>query len=565
MNFTTLGLRAELVKAVKELGFDSPMPIQKKAIPALLSDNRDFVGLAQTGTGKTGAFGLPLIQSIDPSITKPQGVVICPTRELCMQITEDMVKFSKYMKKIGVVAVYGGAGIVNQIKSIKAGAHIIVATPGRLLDLIKRKAVKLSQVSHVILDEADEMLNMGFQEDIDAILGKMPEEKKVWLFSATMPSGVAAIARNYLTKPLEVTVGGKNSSPKNIAHRCCVVLEKDRYKALKRIIDFTPDMFGLVFCRTRKATRTVAESLIRDGYLAEALHGELSQDQRNYVMRKFRNGSIQILVATDVAARGLDVNDITHVINYNLPDETEAYTHRSGRTARAGKSGVSLVLINKKEMYKIRRLEKKRNIRFQFDKIPNGRDICEKQLFGLVDKIVNIDVNQKEIQEYLPAVYNALDKFDKEELINRFISTEFNRFLDYYRKTKDINAKIGGKKSAGSVKTKEVPYRKARGKIREKANGKYKAKKNQRFFINFGRMDKINEGTIVRFICDKSGIRSNMVGAIDLKREFSFFEVSKSAAGIVNDSLNNTKLDGRLVQIRKVLKNKKKQKGEHRI
>jgi ATP-dependent RNA helicase DeaD len=556
MSFKTLGLREELVEAVAGLGFDAPMPIQEKAIPALLANERDFVGLAQTGTGKTCAFGLPLIQSMDPAIPGPQGIVICPTRELCMQITGDMVKFSKHMRKVGVVAVYGGASIVHQIKRIQAGARIIVATPGRLLDLINRRVVKLSRVSHVILDEADEMLNMGFQEDIDTILRKMPEEKRIWLFSATMPSGVAAIARNYLTDPLEVTVGGKNSSPKNIAHTCYLTLEKNRYQALKRIIDFTPDMFGLVFCRTRNETRTVAEALIRDGYQAEALHGELSQGQRDYVMRKFRNGSVQILVATDIAARGLDVDDITHVINYNLPDETEAYTHRSGRTARAGKSGVSVVLISKKEMYKIRRLEKKNKIRFQFSKIPNGKDICKKQLLGLVDKIVNSDVNQKEIEEYLPEVYDALDEFDKEELISRFISAEFSRFLEYYRKAGDINVEIGNKKSAAPVKTKRGP--------KGKTNGKFRATKTQRFFINFGRLDKINAGTIVRFICDKSGIRSNMIGTIDLNREFSFFEVNKSAAGIVNDSLSNARLDGRQVQIRKVFKNKKKHNGEHR-
>jgi len=552
MNFRLLGLKEELVEAVEGLGFDTPMPIQEKAIPALLSDGRDFVGLAQTGTGKTGAFGLPLIQHIDLAIAGPQGIIICPTRELCMQITDDMVKFSKNIQKLGVTAVYGGASIVNQIRRIKTGVHIIVATPGRLLDLINRRVIPLSHVSHLILDEADEMLNMGFKEDIDAILKKMPKEKRTWLFSATMPSGVAAIARNYLVNALEVTVGGKNGGPKNIAHTCYVILEKDRYQALKRIIDFTPDMFGLVFCRTRHETRKVAEALIQDGYQAEALHGELSQNQRDYVMRKFRNGSIRLLVATDVAARGLDVNDITHVLNYNLPDETEAYTHRSGRTARAGKSGESVVFINKKEVYKIRRLEKKRKIRFRFGEIPKGTDICKKQLFGLVDKIVSSDVNIEAIEAYLPEVYKALDEFDKEELINRFISAEFNRFLKYYRKTGDINVKIGNLKATAPVKIK----RGSRGR----ANGKFRLKKTQRFFINFGRLDKINAGAIVRFICKNSGIRSDMIGAINLNREYSFFEVNQSAAGIVNESLNNVRLDGRQVRVRKVFRDKKKRK-----
>ena len=425
MNFKKLGLISELTNAVEGLGFDAPTPIQESAIPALLANDRDFVGLAQTGTGKTGAFGLPLIQLVDPAIRRPQGIIICPTRELCMQIAADMVRFSTNIRKMGVVAVYGGASIFNQIKRIKSGAQIIVATPGRLLDLINRRVVKPACISHVILDEADEMLNMGFQEDIDAILNHMPGEKRIWLFSATMPPGVAAIARNYLTAPLEVTVGGKNQSPKNIAHTCYVILEKHRYPALKRIIDFSPGMFGLIFCRTRNETRTVAEALVGDGYQAEALHGDLSQDQRDYVMRKFRSGAVQLLVATDVAARGLDVDDITHVINYNLPDETETYTHRSGRTARAGKSGASVVLVNKKEMYKIRRVERLNKIRFYFGKIPDGRDICQKQLLGLVEKIATTRVNRQEMDAYLPAVYEALEKFDKKELIDRFISAEF--------------------------------------------------------------------------------------------------------------------------------------------
>ncbi|MBI9082400.1 MAG: DEAD/DEAH box helicase [Desulfobacterales bacterium] len=557
MSFKLLGLKEELVTAVTELGFAAPMPIQKKAIPALLANDRDFVGLAQTGTGKTCAFGLPLIQLMAPAIRQPQGIIICPTRELCMQITADMVKFSKNIQKMAVVAVYGGASIVHQINRIKAGAQIVVATPGRLLDLINRRVVKPSCISHVVLDEADEMLNMGFQEDIDAILGHMPKEKRIWLFSATMPSGVAAIARKYLTKPLEVTVGGKNQSPKNITHTGYVILEKHRYPALRRIIDFTPDMFGLVFCRTRNETRTVAESLVGDGYQAEALHGDLSQDQRDYVMRKFRSGSVQILVATDVAARGLDVDDITHVINYNLPDETETYTHRSGRTARAGKSGTSVVLVNKKEMYKVRRVEQMNNIRFNFGKIPDGKDICQKQLLGLVEKIANTDVNRKEIEAYLPAVYDALEKFDKEELINRFISAEFNRFLEYYQKTGDINIEIGDKKPAVSVRAKNSPVGRAKGspvgKTSGKPNGKFKAIKTQRFLINFGRLDKINEGTIVRFICEKSGIRSNMIGAINLNQDSSFFEVNNSAAAIVNDSMKNARLDGRQVRVRKVV------------
>jgi ATP-dependent RNA helicase DeaD len=568
MSFRKLGLSEELIKATEELGFREPMPIQEKAIPELLSGERDFVGLAQTGTGKTGAFGLPLLQQINSSLARPQGIIICPTRELCIQITDDLKGFAGYMKDIRIAAVYGGASISTQIRQLKNGPQIIVATPGRLLDMIDRKAVNLSLISCAVLDEADEMLNMGFQEDIDSILATMPENRKIWLFSATMPSGVAAIARNYLSNPVEVTVGGKNCSPKNIAHKCYMILEKNRYQALKRLIDFAPDMYALVFCRTRKDTQTVAETLMQDGYQAEALHGDLSQTQRDYVMRKFRQGSVRILVATDVAARGLDVEDISHVIHYNLPDEPEVYTHRSGRTARAGKSGVSMALINTKEIHSVRILEKRVNIKFDFEKIPDGKMICEKKLLGLVEKIVNTDVNHKEIEGYLPAVCDALEGFDKEELIRRFVSSEFNRFLSYYHHADDINVKTGNKTRTESRHT----GRKERDRGKNNKNGtdsrpagrrkeNIKPGNTSRFFINVGRLDKINEGAIVRLICNKSGIRSGMIGEINLNREFSFFEVDKSAAGKVRNSLNNVKLDGRPVQIQEVFNKKKYRKG----
>ena len=567
MNFEMLGLRAELVAAVAGLGFDAPMPIQEQAIPVLLANETDFVGRAQTGTGKTGAFGLPLIQLVDTASAKTQGLVLCPTRELCLQITKDMDKFSSHIKKLKVAAVYGGASITNQIKQIKSGAQIIVATPGRLLDLINRKVVRLAGISHVVLDEADEMLKMGFQEDIDAILHQTPSDKRTWLFSATMPVGVATIARKYLTAPLEVTVGGKNSSPANIGHLCYVIHEKNRYQALKRIIDFIPDIFGLVFCRTRKETATLAEALLAEGYHAEALHGDLSQFQRDSVMRKFRSGAIRILVATDVAARGIDVDDISHVIHYTLPDETETYTHRSGRTARAGKSGTSMAIINKKEQYKIRRLEKQRKIRFQFAKIPTGNDICRKKLLGFVDKIKTAEVAQEKLEAYLPEVHDALDSLGKEELINRLMALEFNRFLANYRQSEDINVKIGGKESNPAPRAVKQSPKKADLKVKvpraakqgpKKVDPKFKAQKTQRFWLNFGRLDKITEGTIVRLICDNSGIRSSMIGAIDLNREFSFFEISSRAAAAVNGGLKNARLDGRPVTIRKVLKNKRK-------
>ncbi len=549
MNFETLGLRTELLRAMTSLGFQTPMPIQAQAIPILLSGKKDFVGLAQTGTGKTAAFGLPLIQHIDQTLARPQAVIMCPTRELCLQITNDLKQFARHLKKVHIAAVYGGASIAMQIAQLKKGAQIIVATPGRLLDLINRKAVKLAQVACAVLDEADEMLNMGFQEDIDQILSNIRGHRHIWLFSATMPKGVAKIARQYLSDPEYVTVGERNSSPKNIQHRCYVIHEKNRYLGLKRLIDFAPEMFGLVFCRTRQETRDVAEALLQDGYQAEALHGDLSQSQRDYVMRKFRQKSIHILVATDVAARGLDVDNITHVIHYNLPGEAEIYTHRSGRTARAGKAGCSIALINKKEIRRVRELEYKRNLRFEFCKIPNGRSICEKQLASLMDRIVQTDVNHTEINEYLPAVYAKLADIDKEELIKRFVSAEFNRFLTDYHHAEDINVKNDPKRKA--------PF-KSEKKIRPRR------KKTQRFSINVGRRDNINPGAIVRMICDNSGIRSNLIGAIDLNRKSSFFEVAQSAAAQVRNSVKNATLDGRHVQVREVFADKRYQRSASR-
>ncbi len=571
MDFQELGLNADLVRAVEDLGFATPMPIQTKAIPVLLNGRQDFVGLAQTGTGKTGAFGLPLLQKIDRSIAKPQAVILCPTRELCMQITQDLKKFSRHMQGVHTVAVYGGASIVDQMRQIKRGAHVIAATPGRLIDLLQRKAVDMAHVSVAILDEADEMLNMGFQEDIDRILASLPSDRRIWLFSATMPSGVAAIAAKYLTDPVKITVGGKHRSPKNIEHTCYTIREKDRYAALKRILDFSPGIFGLVFCRTRKQTQEVAASLVQDGYDADALHGDLSQAQRDYVMQKFRRASIRILVATDVAARGLDVDDITHVIHYNLPDEVEVYTHRSGRTARAGKHGASLALINVKEKYRAQAIEKRCNIRFDFGKLPDGPEICKKQLLNQIGKIVATKVNDADIADYLPAIYEALSGMDKEELIKRFVSSEFNHFIEYYRHASDINVKSSKKSDAGAG----ARYPKTHVKFRKKAaagttatkpktytKSPLKGRKTQRFFINVGRLDKINAGAIVRLICDHSGIQSNMIGQIDLKREFSFFEVEQQAAGRVRQSVKNAKLDGRTVLVQEIIKNKP---GSHAV
>jgi ATP-dependent RNA helicase DeaD len=540
MDFKTMGIRAELLRALEALAFEKPMPIQVAALPELLTGCRDFIGLAQTGTGKTAAFGLPLLQRVDTARAYPQGVVLCPTRELCMQITDDLKRYARYLPGIRVAAVYGGASIAQQVRQLRGGPQIVVATPGRLIDLMQRRAADLSHIAYCVLDEADEMLNMGFQEDIDRILQQMPAERQTWLFSATMPPGVAAIARNYLDNPYKVSLGGRNHSAPNITHACYVMNERHRYQGLKRIIDFTPGIFGLVFCRTRKDTQTVADALMQEGYQAEALHGDLSQAQRDQVMRKFRGQSIRILVATDVAARGLDVDAISHIIHYNLPDDPDTYTHRSGRTARAGRSGVSIALATPREVARLRTMERANAMRFEFRKFPDSRAVCAKQLEGFADSIIATPVDREAFADFLPSVNKALAAFDREELILRFMAVGFNRFLAEGREAGDINAAVrppvDGTAGYGTA-----------GYGRKSRGGADDAK---RFFINVGHLDKINEGAIVRLVCDHSGIRSHQIGRIELKREFSFFEVARSAADKVRHRLKDIQLDGRRVQVR---------------
>ncbi|MEN7972894.1 MAG: DEAD/DEAH box helicase [Verrucomicrobiota bacterium] len=540
MKFTDLALSPETLKSIQALGFETPTPIQEKAIPILLEGERDFVGLASTGTGKTAAFGLPLLERVDPNNDMPQGIILAPTRELCLQIADDLKKFSRGTQ-LRVTAVYGGSNISTQIRDLKRGTQIIVATPGRLLDLIERRVAKLDQISVVVLDEADEMLNMGFKDELDAILSKAPESRVTWLFSATMAKGVARIAQNYQHDPLEVSVGGKNESAANIEHLCFMVHEKDRYPAVKRILDFLPEIYGLIFCRTRAETQSVAEKLIQDGYTADALHGDLSQSQRDAVMRKFRQKNITILVATDVAARGIDVNDITHVIHYKLSDEVAAYTHRSGRTARAGKSGVSIALINMHERRRIVELERRNNIKIKLEKVPDARAICENQLIALINRVVECEVKEEEIKDYLPLAYEALCHLDKKEIIKRFVATEFNHFLDYYRDAKDINVKPRPQRErqAGQQRSDN-----------SKRNRRMQAYDTKRFSINVGRVHKINAGAIVRLICEKSGVKSNQIGAIDLGRDTSFFEVSKDVTNEVRQGMQNLRLDGRKVSVR---------------
>ncbi|MBU0698678.1 MAG: DEAD/DEAH box helicase [Proteobacteria bacterium] len=539
MSFKNLDLNDAVLKAVHDLGFVEPTPIQTEAIPEIMFGDRDLVGLAQTGTGKTAAFGLPMIQLIDFDSTHTQGVIICPTRELCLQIAKDITSFCKYIKAAKIAAIYGGAGIENQISRIKKGVQIIVATPGRLLDLMRRSVINLSSVNYVVLDEADEMLNMGFKEDIDAILDQTPTEKRIWLFAATMPHEVATIAKKYMHRPVEITIGKKNAGAENIKHIYFIVREKDRYPALKRIIDFHPDIYGLVFCRTRIETQEIAEKLIKDGYNAEALHGDLSQQVREQVMGRYRTKSIQVLVATDVAARGIDVQDITHVINYKLPDEPDNYTHRSGRTGRAGKSGMSVAIINAKENYKLQQIERKSGIKFTYVKVPEGQAVCENQLYAMINKLVEVEVNHAEIGKFLPPVYSTLAGLTKEALIQKFVSLEFNRFLDYYKNTVDINV-TRAKKDKDDVKT---------SRKKETVKSRTLPGKTRRFFMDAGRMDNIVKGTVIRNVCEKSGISADKIGKIEILREFSFFEVASGSDEKVLKAMKGAKIDGREVRI----------------
>jgi ATP-dependent RNA helicase DeaD len=543
--FITLGIRHDIVNAITELGFENPTPIQEQSIPVLLTGSNDFVGLAQTGTGKTAAFGLPLLELLDFEENYPQALILCPTRELCLQITNDLKNYSKNMKPhVNVVAVYGGANISDQLRQIKRGVQIVVATPGRMLDIINRKAIDFSQVGFVVLDEADEMLNMGFQEDIDSILSTTPEDKKTWLFSATMPGEVRRIAKKYMTDPFELTMGTKNTGNVNIDHEYYIVRARDKYAAFKRIVDFNPEIFGIVFCRTKIETQEIAESLIKDGYNADSLHGDLSQQQRDKVMKRYRERNLQLLIATDVAARGIDVNDVTHVINYSLPDEIENYTHRSGRTARAGKTGVSIAIINSKELGKIRQIE--RTIGKQFTKvdIPNGFDVCEKQLFALVHKVHNVEVNQEQIEQYIPRIMDEFKDLDKEEIIKRFASLEFNRFLEYYSNAPDLNAPAFEDRDGGRERGERSERGSERGASRGSSRGEY-----TRYFVNLGSVDDFTRGDMLGFICNNAKISGKAIGKIDLKGVFTFFEVENSVSDQVMKNFKDVDYQGRAVRI----------------
>ncbi|MFD1553492.1 ATP-dependent helicase [Putridiphycobacter roseus] len=557
MTFKELGLNEDILSSITEMGYESPTPIQEQAIPYLLENDSDLVGLASTGTGKTAAFGLPMLNQIDVNVKNVQGLVICPTRELCLQISKDMEKYAANVRGLKVTAVYGGTDIIKQIRTIERGVHIVVATPGRLVDLIKRKKVNISKIKTVVLDEADEMLNMGFKEDIDSILEVTPQEKSVWLFSATMPKDVARIAKNYMTDPFEITVGGKNETNKNIEHHYYSVKERDRYNALKRIIDFNPEIYGLIFCRTRRDTAAVADKLMQEGYNAEPLHGDLSQAQRDRVMEKFRDKTLQILVATDVAARGIDVDDITHVIHYQLPEDVENYTHRSGRTARAGKKGVSIALINTREGRKIKSIENIIKSKFAFQEIPAPGAICEKQLLHLVDKITEVEVNDKEIEKYIPSVMEKLGEFTKEEIITKFVSAEFNRFLNYYSKASNINASQdrnardddGGRRNSRDRDRGERSDRGSRGERGERSDRSYDNSNQQRFFVNLGKKDGFNHGALLRLVCDSAGLSKTNVGKIDILNNFSFFEADNAHTSTIIDALKSVDFEGKEMNV----------------
>jgi ATP-dependent RNA helicase DeaD len=526
--FESLGIGQTLIRAITERGFENPTPIQEQTIPILLSTETDFVGLAQTGTGKTAAYGLPLLEKLRPNIRGAQGLVIAPTRELCVQISNDLQSFCKYMPNISIVPVYGGANIGKQIKDLRHGAHIIVATPGRLIDLIDRGAADITSVHTVVLDEADEMLNMGFRDEIDSILSNTPAEKHTWLFSATMPKEVRAIASTYMKSPQELQVGGLNVGADKIEHIYYVVQARDRYEALKRLVDATPDIFAIVFCRTKNETQDVAEKLVRDGYNADALHGDLSQPMRDKVMAHYRQRSLQLLVATDVAARGIDVNNVTHVINYNLPDEIENYTHRSGRTARAGRSGISMTLVTVKDLFAIKKLEKVVGKKFHLGRIPGPLEVCESQLMSLVKRIHDVEVDEKGIARFLPAIHEELKDLSKEDLVTRFVSIEFNRFLEYYRNAQDINVNLSN-----------------RDHTRDSAA---KQRSGSRMFINLGSMDGFDTGKMLRYLCDISGEKGASFGRMDIKETYSFIDVEASLLDSVVQAFQGEVFRGRRIR-----------------
>ncbi len=542
--FKDLGIVPEILQALEELGFEQPMPVQAEVIPQLLEQTKNIIGLAQTGTGKTAAFGIPVIQKTDIKLLSPQTLILCPTRELCLQISGDLSDYSKYVENIKILPVYGGSSIESQIRFLKRGVHIIVATPGRLLDLIKRKTVSLDNVNTVVLDEADEMLNMGFTEDLDNILSYVPASRSMLLFSATMPKEIDKITRKYMKNPMEITIGRKNEGALNVRHIYYVVHAKDKYLALKRIVDYYPNIYGIIFCRTRKETQEISDKLLQDGYDADALHGDLSQAQRDLVMSKYRNHNLQLLVATDVASRGLDVDDVSHIINYGLPDDIEIYTHRSGRTGRAGKTGISISITHIKEKGKITQIEKQINKKFEKQDIPKGDVICEKQLFNFVDKVEKVKVNEEEIEKLLPSIFRKLEWLEKEDIIKRIVSLEFNRLIDYYQVAEEIYepTEKSSRQNRGEVRGRQSDRNNGGSRVAEKGYS--------RLFINVGKMDGINPAVLMGFI--NENVKGKVpIGKIDILRSFSFFEVPEDYSAKVINTFKGMHLEDRklLVQL----------------
>lgn len=521
--FEKLGLQDPLVKAIADLGFEAPTPVQEKVIPTLLEETSDVVALSQTGTGKTAAFGLPLLSLLDFSVAETQALILCPTRELCMQITRDLEAFAKYLPKVNITAVYGGASIVVQIQSLKKGSQIIVGTPGRMMDLVKRKKVHLEKINYLVLDEADEMLNMGFKEDLDAILSQTPDSKNTWLFSATMPDEVLRISRQYMRDPIEITMGKKNQGNENIDHVYFSLRPRDRYAALKRLADYHPEMYGIVFCRTRRETQEIADRLIKDGYSADALHGDLSQSQRDHVMKRYRAHLIQLLIATDVAARGIDVDDITHVINYSLPDELENYTHRSGRTARAGKKGTSIVLAGPSDLQKIKAIERRVKKKFSKGQLPTTGQVRDRQLFRALKNIQETIPDENQFAHVLPQVHSQLEYLSREELINRMLAIECSRMPEVHDTEIDEVAMKGNAGSNGS------------GKIK--------------LFVNLGKYDNLDKFDLLSFLSQHSGVEERAISVVEMKNSFSLVRVNAELANEMLASLNDTYLGERPVRV----------------
>jgi len=556
ITFEELGLDERLVQAVTEMGYVNPTPIQEKAIPVLISGTTDLIGLAQTGTGKTAAFGLPLLQLLDADEKYPQALVVCPTRELCMQIVNEIVSFKKHIKGLQVVAVYGGASIMMQIKDIRRGVQIVVATPGRLIDLIERKAINLGQIKYVVLDEADEMLNMGFQDDIEFILQNTPARESTWLFSATMPNEIRKVSKRYMTEPVEITVGTKNTSNKNIDHQYYVTSAQHRYETLKRLIDFNPGIYGIIFTRTKVDAQNIAEKLTREGYDIDALHGDLTQPQRDKVMNQFRDRSLQLLIATDVAARGIDVKEITHVINYELPDDVEVYTHRTGRTGRAGSTGVAISIIHSREAYKLKQIEKIVQAPINRMEIPSGKDVCRKQFFFFMEKLLNADISHGDYETYVPMLEEKFADVSKEEVLKRVAALEFDRFLKYYENAGDLNARSENRsdKRAGAGDDRGRG-RSDRGNFRDggRRDGGRDSRDFQgdttRLFINIGTKDGFYKASFLQFILDMSDLRKDVLGRIDMKEMNSWVEIDKNAANQMVKALDGKNFKGRKIRM----------------